>query len=123
MPTMFWLCVALGYTAGFGFSFVLARFAVRRVSEDSPQAPRVRQAGISAAAVASLPALFFATVLGGTLGGSLAAGIGNRFAFSAGAQQVFTGAGVGIGVLCVMVVTIVATAIAGAVFMKVYLAR
>lgn len=123
MSAIFWVCVAVGYTAGVGLSFVLVRFAVRRISEDSAPAARVRQAGISAAAVASLPALFFATVLGGTLGGSVADGIGNRFAVGAGAQQLVTGVGVGVGVLCVMVITIVATAIAGAVFMKVYLAR
>lgn len=123
MSAMFWLCVFLGYAAGAGLSFVLVRFAVQRISADSGQAPRVRQAGISAAAVASLPALFFATVLGGTLGSSVADGIVRRFAVDAGIRQLVTGAGVGIGVFCVMLITIVTTAIAGAVFMKVYLAR
>ena len=123
MSGMFWALVAFGYVAGGWASYALARFAIRRVSDDSPHAARVRQAGISAGAVASLPALFFATVLGGTLGGAVADGLGVRLTLGEGARQLLSGFGVGLGVFAVMVVTIVATAIAGAVFIKVYLAR
>jgi hypothetical protein len=123
MSGIFWGCVVLGYVAGGWTSFVLARFAVGRVSDDSSRAARVRQAGITAGAVASLPALFFATVLGGTLGGAVADGIGMRFALGEFARHILGGVGVGLGVFSVMLITIVATAIAGAVFMKVYLAR
>ncbi len=123
MSAMFWVCVVLGYAAGGWASYRLVRFVVRRISADSAHVMRVRQAGVAAAAVASLPALFFATVLGGTLGGAVADGVGSRFGFTQSALHVFIGAGVGFGVFGVMVITIVVTAIAGAVFMKVYLAR
>lgn len=123
MSGMFWACVVAGYAAGAWTSYTLARFAVGRVSDGSLHPARVRQAGNTAGAVASLPALFFATVLGGTLGGAVADGIGARFNLAGSAREVLTGAGVGIGVFGVMVITIVATAIAGGVFMKVYLAR
>ncbi len=123
MSVMFWVCVVFAYAAGAGLSYVLVGYAVRRISAGSAHPAQVRQAGNSAAAVASLPALFFATVLGGTLGGAVADGLGNRLAVGAGVQQILSGAGVGFGVFCVMLITIVGTAIAGAVFMKVYLAR
>lgn len=123
MPAMFWFSVILACVVGAAASFVLVRHAVRRISARSAHARRVRQAGNTAAAVASLPALFFAMVLGVPLGASMAIRIAQSLASGDAVLQVLTGIGIGVGVSGVMVMTIVATAVAGAVFMKVYLAR
>jgi len=123
MPLAFWIGLGAGYFAGCLLSYRGVRFAATRIAEDSPCRTQVRRAGIAAGAVAALPALFFATVIGGNLGGQVGATLGARATDNITLHQVAAGIGIGSGTLLVMTVITIATTVAGGVFMKVYLAR
>lgn len=123
MPILFWIFIVAGYIGGTALSVLWARRALKRISAETPYPARIRNAGIIAGAVATLPALFFATLLGGNLGGAIAASVATSITQELGLRQVVTGFGIGCGVLTVLAVIVVSTVVAGAVFMKAYLAR
>ena len=123
IPILFWLLVAAGAVGGAVFASRYGRFVVARISANSPHRRRVQRAGQMAGTVAVVPGLFFAVVIGGNFGGTLAAGFATRFADSPLAQQFVMGIGIGGGALCTFSVLVVSTMAAGAIFMKVHLAR
>lgn len=123
MSPFFWVLIGFGYVGGGLLSYYWTRKAVIKISDNSPRAQHVRRGGYAAAAVAALPALFFATVLGGNLGGALAASIVEPLSSAALVRQLVTAAGIATGILAMMTLITTTTAVAGAVFLKAYLTR
>lgn len=120
---MFWLLVVAGMLGGATLGLRYGRSVVVRISANSPHTRRVHRAGQIAGTVALVPALILAIFIGGNFGGALAAGFARHFSESPLIQQIIMGTGIGGGGFGVLFVLVVSTMTAGAMFMKVHLAR
>jgi len=123
MANLLWVFVLAGYAVAGVLSTVWIRRIAARIGLNSTTPHFIGRAAAAAGMVAALPALFFATIIGGNLGAVVAAHFSAGLALGPGSEQAVIGAGVALGVAAIACVIVVSTATAAAVFMKVYLAK
>ena len=123
MQIVFWALTGGGYVGGLVLAFFGSRRMLERIAQNTPHKRYTKRAGAIAGAIAVMPALFFATVIGGNLGGTVATIIVEPLTASEPSRQIAVAAGIGLGVMIVLSVLVVTFAISGAVFVKVYLAK
>ena len=119
MSSLFWWLTAFGYVSGLGMAWLVSRRLIIRIAEHADDLAPVRRGGLLGGIIATPPALLLATMLGGNLGGAVAAHLIEDLSSDAGVRQAAVGAGIGIGGCVLLVVLIGGMTAAGASFARV----